>query len=369
MYSHSVTVPEVRMSSEKIVAVGMSGGVDSSVAAALLLKKGYRVVGLTMAIWDGSIKLSEGIKHSCYGPGEEEEIETVQKICGELGIPHHVVDLKKEYHDEVISYFKREYLAGRTPNPCVMCNYRMKFGFLIEKAKHAGVDFDYFATGHYVRAVKENGEYYLKKALDTAKDQTYFLQGINKEIIGNIIFPLGEMKKEEVRSIAREIGLEVADRPESQDFIAGEYGQIFEEESLKEGDIVNESGVVLGRHKGIVHYTVGQRKGLGISNPDPLYVLRIDAKNNKVIVTDKGQLFGSELTASSFNYLLPGKPPEEFRAHARIRQKHKEAAALITMLSEDRIRVRFDQPQLSITPGQAVAIYEGETLAGGGTID
>jgi tRNA-uridine 2-sulfurtransferase len=357
------------MSELKTVAVGMSGGVDSSVAAALLLKKGYKVIGVTMAIWDGSIKLVEGIKHSCYGPGEEEEIETVKKICSSFGIPHFTVDLKKEYHKEIISYFKREYLAGRTPNPCVMCNYRMKFGFLIEKARLSGVKFDHFATGHYVRAVKENGEYVLKKALDASKDQTYFLQGIKREIIKDLIFPLGELTKENVRQIAREMGLEVAERAESQDFIAGEYGQLFDNDKLPHGDIVNEKGEILGRHRGIVHYTVGQRKGLGISNPTPLYVLRIDAGKNKVVVTDKEHLFSNKLTASNFNYLLSGEPPSKFKVKARIRQKHKEADAIVEMMEKNRIRVVFDDPQLSITPGQAVALYKDDILMGGGLID
>ncbi len=354
---------------KETVAVGMSGGVDSSVAAALLLRNGYNVVGLTMAIWDGSIKLEAGIKHSCYGPGEEEEIETVKKICADLDIPHFTVDLKKEYHQEVLDYFKREYLSGRTPNPCVMCNYRMKFGFLIEKAKLSGVEFDRFATGHYVRTVEKDGNFYLRKAFDVSKDQTYFLQGIKKEIIKDLIFPLGEMKKEEVREVAREIGLEVAERPESQDFIAGEYAQIFEDHKFQEGDIIDESGKVIGRHRGIVHYTVGQRKGLGISNPTPLYVLRVDAKNNRIIVTDKKHLFSNKLTASNFNYLLPGTPPPELKAKARIRQKHKESPANISFHSENKITVLFDDPQLSITPGQAVALYDDEILIGGGIID
>ncbi len=351
------------------VAVGMSGGVDSSVAAALLLKKGYKVKGLTMAIWDGSINLPDGMKHSCYGPGEDEEIETVKRICSDLGISHEVIDLKKEYKQEVLSYFKKEYMAGRTPNPCVMCNYRMKFGFLIEKAKVSGVDFDYFATGHYVRVVKSNGDYYLKKALDISKDQTYFLQGLRRDILKELLFPLGEMRKDDVRDIAREIGLEVAERPESQDFIAGDYSKIFDKDDFTEGDIVDDNGKVLGRHKGIIHYTVGQRKGLGISSPKPLYVLKIDACSNRIIVTDKEQLFSKELTASGFNYLMADNPPERLRCYARIRQKHKESPANVFVIGKNKIKVIFDEPQLSITPGQSVALYDGDILAGGGIID
>lgn len=355
---------------KKKVAVGLSGGVDSAVAAAILVRQGYDVTGITMSIWDGSMKLEEGPKHSCYGPGEDEEIETAGKISEKLGIPYKVFDLKKEYQDEVIQYFRREYLAGRTPNPCVMCNYRMKFGFLLEKAKNAGVDFDYFATGHYARIIEENGGYFIKKALDGSKDQTYFLQGLRRELLKSIIFPLGEMTKPMVREEARKIGLEVAERPESQDFIAGgDYSQIFANDKLKEGDIVDESGKVLGRHKGIVHYTVGQRKGLGISNETPLYVMMVDPKKNRVVVTDKENLFSNGLAASSFNLLMPESPGKEFRAYARIRQKHKEAPATVTLLGEDKIRIIFDEPQISITPGQAVALYDNDILIGGGIIE
>ncbi len=354
---------------KKTVAVGMSGGVDSSVTAALLLEKGYNVTGLTMSVWDGSLNISENIKNSCYGPGEDEEIEAVKKFCAGLGIRHEVVDLKKEYKEEVIRYFKREYMSGRTPNPCVMCNHRMKFGALIEKAEDSGLDFDFFATGHYVRKVEDSGSFYLKKAVDSGKDQTYFLQGLRRETLKRLLFPLGELKKEKVRVIAREMGLDVAERPESQDFIAGEYSQVFKEENLPEGEIVNEKGEVLGHHKGIIHYTVGQRKGLGISNPEPLYVLKIDAGKNRIVVTEKKQLFSRKFTASSFNYMLPGTPPDKFRAKAKIRQKHKEAPAEIKRIGEQKIKVAFDEPQLSITPGQAVALYDGEILMGGGTIE
>ncbi len=354
----------------KKAAVGLSGGVDSAVAAAILVRQGYDVTGITMSIWDGSMKLEEGPKHACYGPGEDEEIETAAKISEKLGVPYRVFDLKKEYQEEVIQYFRREYLAGRTPNPCVMCNYRMKFGFLLEKARLSGLEFDYFATGHYARIVEEDGNFFIKKALDGSKDQTYFLQGLRRELLGKIIFPLGEMTKPMVREEARRIGLEVAERPESQDFIAGgDYSQLFANDNLKEGDIVDESGRVLGRHKGIVHYTVGQRKGLGISNETPLYVLMVDPKKNRVVVTDKEHLFSKGLTASSFNLLIPQKPDNEFRAFARIRQKHKEAPATVTMVDENNIKIIFDEPQLSITPGQAVALYDGDILIGGGIIE
>jgi len=352
------------------IAVGMSGGVDSSVAAAQLVQAGHRVIGITMAIWDGSVILAEGVKHACWGPGEDEEIETAARIAEKLGIPFHVIDLKKEYRAEVVEYFRREYLAGRTPNPCVRCNHRMKFGFLLDRAREQGLKFDHFATGHYARVVTENGRVLLKKARDAAKDQSYFLQFLTREQLATVLFPLGDKTKQEVRAAARELGLTVADRPESQDFIAGgDYGPLFKPGESREGDIVDERGKVLGRHRGIVHYTIGQRRGLGVDGGKPLYVTAIDAKQNRIVVTDKGHLFGRGLIAGQVNWLGIDRPAKEFKALARIRQKHAEAPATVTPLDTGTVRIEFDEPQLSITPGQAVVLYDGDTVLAGGIIE
>jgi len=359
------------LNKEKItVAVGMSGGVDSSVAATILKKKGYNVIGITMEIWDGAIEVQESRKHACYGPGEDEDIEEATKVCEQLDIPYHVFDLKKEYKEHVLEYFREEYLAGRTPNPCVVCNHRLKFGFLIDRAREAGLKFDYFATGHYAQIEKEVDNYRLKKARDLSKDQTYFLKSLTSEQLENIIFPLGDMLKTEVRQIAEEMELVVADRIESQDFIAGgDYSPLFSVDEIKPGDIVNDKGEILGQHKGIIHYTVGQRKGLGISHDTPLYVLRVDAEKNRVIVTDKENLFASGLIASDVHLNISGEVRDPVRIKARIRQKHKEADASITRMEDNKVKVIFENPQLSVTPGQSVVFYQNDIVLGGGIIE
>ncbi|HNT26980.1 MAG TPA: tRNA 2-thiouridine(34) synthase MnmA [bacterium] len=355
-------------SSRAVIAVGMSGGVDSSVAAALLVAAGHRVVGVTMAIWDGSTAVAEGSKHACFCAGEEEEIATAARVAERIGIPFHVIDLRQEYRAEVLDHFRREYLAGRTPNPCVRCNHLMKFGFLLERARAQGLSFDRFATGHYARVVPGADRLFLKKAYDTAKDQSYFLQFLTRDQLGSVLFPLGEKTKGEVRETARRLGLPVAERPDSQDFIAGDYGILFSPEEAPPGDIVNEKGALLGRHRGIVHYTVGQRRGLGVDGGKPLYVTAIDARNNRIVVTDKDHLFGRGLVAGQVNWLGMDRPDRPFRAHARIRQKHSEAPATVIPRDDGTITVRFDEPQLSITPGQAVALYADDTVLAGATI-
>ena len=242
------------------VAGGLSGGIDSSIAAALLKEKGYDVVGITMKTFDASMPVTEFVKHACFGPGEQEDIKAAAGICRKLGIPFHVIDLKDEFRDHVIEYFRSVYLAGRTPNPCVVCNRRLKFGFLLEKAKAMGVDFEFFATGHYAQRLESGGRFLLKRAADLSKDQTYFLYALTPEQLSHTLFPVGEYTKPQVREMARSLGLETADRPESQDFVSGtDYSYLFNEEEIKEGDIVDEKGNILGRHRGIIHYTVGQR--------------------------------------------------------------------------------------------------------------
>lgn len=352
------------------VAVGLSGGVDSSVAAALLKEKGYSVIGITMEIFDGSIAVEEAARHACYGPGEEEDVAAATAVCEKLDIPYFVFDLRREYRKHVIDYFKSEYLVGRTPNPCIVCNRRLKFGFMLEKAKAAGIDFQYFATGHYARIEKYDDRFVLKKAVDTIKDQTYFLYGLTQQQLAHTIFPLGTYTKDRVREIAQSFGLETANRPESQDFIAGrDYSPLFTEAEIRPGDIVDEDGCLLGKHRGIIHYTVGQRRGLGIASDRPLYVMDIDADKNRLIVGAKKNLFSKGLIASDLNFLALESLKQPYEVKARIRLRHTAAEATVYPDLKDTVKVLFKEPQTAITPGQSVVFYRDDTVFGGGVIE
>lgn len=352
------------------VAVGLSGGVDSSVAAYILKEKGYDVIGITMEIFDGSVPVKESEKHACYGPGEKKDIEGAASICEKLEIPFHIIDLRKEYRKHVIDYFKNEYLAGRTPNPCVVCNHRLKFGFLLEKAKEAGIDFEFFATGHYAQVEESGGRFLLKKARDLSKDQTYFLYALTPAQLSQTLFPLGAYTKQEVREIARPLGLETADRLESQDFMAGrDYSPLFNDEEVKEGHLVDEKGNILGKHNGIIYYTVGQRRGLGIASDRPLYVVKIDAEKNCIVVSDKEKLLSQGLIAKDLNLIAIERLDRPYRVKAKIRLQHREADATVFPHENDKAEVIFVEPQMSVTPGQSAVFYSDETVFGGGIID
>jgi tRNA-specific 2-thiouridylase len=353
------------------VAVGLSGGVDSSVAAALLKKQGYDVIGITMAVYDGSVNpIIKGAKHACYGPDEQEDLDMTELICKKLDIPFHVIDLKKEFRTHVIEYFKSEYLTGRTPNPCVVCNRELKFGFLLDKAKRAGIDFDFFATGHYARIDKLHDRYLLKRPIDLSKDQTYFLYALKQDQLSRILFPVGEYKKKQIREIARSLSLKSADNPESQDFISGnDYTPLFHKGEVKEGDIIDESGMAIGRHKGIIHYTLGQRRGLGIASERPLYVTKIDADNNRIIVSHKEDLFSKSLIASDLNLISMQTMDKDYSVRAKIRLNHKAVQAIVAPHENDKVKVVFNEPQLAITPGQSVVFYSDDMVLGGGIIN
>jgi len=358
------------MNHRKRIAVGMSGGVDSSVTAALLKKEGYDVVGITMAIFDGAPLGKRTGRHACYGPDEKEDIDLAGAICNRLGIPFYVIDLKKEYREHVIDYFRREYCAGRTPNPCIVCNRHIKFGFLLQKAMEAGINFDIFATGHYAQIVGAGEHHFLGKAIDRAKDQSYFLYALTPAQLARTIFPLGSMTKMEVRELARKMGLKNADRHESQDFVGEEhYSILFGNEDACEGDIVDEEGNLLGKHRGIINYTIGQRRGLGISSNVPLYVTRIESEHNRLVVGEWHCLFSKGLIASDVNLTAMEKTDFPLRAKVKIRVRHKEADATIYAQDGNRVKILFDEPQMSVTPGQSAVFYADDMVLGGGVIE
>jgi len=352
------------------VAVAMSGGVDSSVAAALLKEKGYEVIGVTMKVWDGETLPANGTRHACYGPGEEEDLEDARKVAQVLGIPLNIFNLRQEYKIEVLDYFCHEYLSGRTPNPCIRCNRRVKFDALLEKARDTGIEFDYFATGHYARVEHDESRsrYLLKKAKDMAKDQSYFLFALSQEQLSNSLFPLGNHTKEEVRKMARDLELGIDDKLESQDFFAGDYSSLLGKVA-RPGPILNKEGEILGEHRGIPFYTIGQRKGLAISSKEPLYVTAIDQEKNVIVVGPKEEVYGDELVAMELNWIAIQELSRPVDVKAKIRYLHKEAEAMVIPLDEDKVHVKFKEPQMAITPGQAVVFYDDDIVIGGGAIE
>ena len=353
------------------IAVAMSGGVDSSVAAALLKEQGYQVTGVMMKIWDGPDSPGDGenVRHGCYGPGEAEDIADAEKVARIIDIPFYVFDLTEEYKTEVLKYFRLEYLAGRTPNPCVRCNRSLKFGALVHRIEHSGIDFDYLATGHYARTEYDNirQRYLLKKARDLDKDQSYFIAMLSQEQLARALFPIGEYTKAEVRKLAADFGLNVADKAESQDFVTGGYSSLLPE--TPPGPIMDRAGNVLGEHPRNATYTIGQRRGLGLSRHDPMFVIDIEPEQNAVIVGGKEDLYHDELIASGLNWVAIDTPSKPVRIEAKIRYRHKEAMAEITPLREGKVRVKFGQPQMAITPGQTVVFYQDDVVIGAGTIE
>lgn len=353
------------------IAVGMSGGVDSAAAAALLKQAGHAVTGIFMKIFDESMFFPESAGHACFGPGGEDDAAAAEEICKKLGMPFHVVDLKGEYKRNVLDYVTAAYVEGKTPNPCVVCNRKLKFGVLLDRAWATGVAFQMFATGHYARIVQSGRRYLLKRGMDPSKDQSYFLYGLTQMQLSRILFPLGAFSKERVRQMAASLGLADGVRPESQDFAAGgDYASLFRPEQVQPGDIVDKNGNILGRHKGIIHYTVGQRKGLGIAAPKPLYVVRLEVDRNQVVVSDqKEDLYARGLIAGGLNWIavqgLDGLRP----ATVKIRLNHKAAAATVSPLEEHYVRVEFKDPQASVTPGQSAVFYDQDTVLGGGVIE
>lgn len=359
------------MSSKKVM-LGMSGGVDSSVAAAILLQQGYEVIGVTLQIWQD---MDEEMKKSEGGCCSLSAVDDARRVANKLGIPYYVLNFKDIFNKTVIEYFKEEYFKGRTPNPCIACNRHVKWQAMLDKAVAMGID--YIATGHYAKVMLDpaSGRYILKKSVTDKKDQTYALYNLTQEQLGRTLMPVGDYSKEQIREIAKEIGLSVATKPDSQEicFINdNDYGRFLSENSDKKivsGKFVDSKGNVLGTHKGIVHYTVGQRKGLGIAFGKPMFVVALDAENNRVILGDDNEVFSDTLTASDLNFISIERPVDGMRVNAKIRYSAKEAPATIHIIDGQKIRVVFDTPQRAITPGQSVVFYNGDIVVGGGTID
>ena len=392
LYSRTVVAAK-----KQRVICGMSGGVDSSATAALLQEQGYDVVGITLKLWpQDCVNRAED---KCCGP---QAVTDARSVCHKLGIPYYLIDESAEFQKHVIQYFADEYKAGRTPNPCVMCNQNLKFGRLIDRANQLGADF--IATGHFARiesataplnelsrrrreeshsnSPAENQRlvtlsptrYLLKRGLDLRKDQSYFLFSLRQDQLARALFPLGEKTKSDTREVARHCNLKTADKEESMEicFVPdNNYGGFLQSANLVQkhrGEIVNLQGHVLGHHDGIEFYTIGQRKGLGLSTPQPLYVIELDAENNRVVVGDDTALDRDEFTVQNCNWIPFENPPASIEVTAKIRYNHPGTSATVTPLEQGRARVKLHTPQRAVTPGQASVFYQDDLVVGGGWI-
>jgi tRNA-specific 2-thiouridylase len=355
---------------KKKVIVGLSGGVDSSVAAYLLKQKGYDVTGVTMSIWDGKPGVVPTGKHACYGPDENEEIGEARELAGILDIPYRVIDCSQRYKTMVLDYFREEYLSGRTPNPCVKCNQLIKFGMLPDLARLEGIDFDYFATGHYAKVEwdEKRKRYLLKKGIDPRKDQTYFIYRLTQEQLSKVLFPVGNMSKQEVREIAAKINIPLSEKEESQDFYSGDYKDLLDISDLP-GDIVDRRGNVLGSHNGFWNYTIGQRKGLGVAYSEPLYVLSVDKDKNQVVVGIRDEVMNSSFIVNDLNWIAFESLQEPMEVSVKIRSAQNAAFAEIEPTGPDSVKVTFQIPHDGITPGQSAVFYQDDLVLGGGVIN
>ncbi len=350
------------------VVVAMSGGVDSSVAAALLKQQGYDVIGMMLRLWSEPGKENS---NRCCTP---DSMALARRVAAKLDIPFYVVDAKEIFRDTVVQYFLDGYAAGQTPNPCLLCNRQIRWTFLLEHALALNADF--MATGHYVRQrTTDTGRYELLRAVDSSKDQSYVLHVLTQEKLAKALFPLGEYPKSEIRQIAESLNLPVYKRPDSQDlcFLAGEDYRNFIQrnaaEMLVPGEIITQEGETLGQHNGLANYTIGQRKGLGVSSPVPLYVLGKNVSTNALMVGEADELGTHELIAKDVNWMSGEAPKETFRAQVKIRYTAKEVWAQVTPIESGRqAMVQFDAPQRDVTPGQAAVFYSSEVLVGGGII-
>ncbi|MDE1162084.1 MAG: tRNA 2-thiouridine(34) synthase MnmA [Acidobacteriaceae bacterium] len=373
--------PLVTDTAAETIAVAMSGGVDSSAVAAMLAAQGYRIVGLTLQLWNqrrlaGREGMPESVQGRCCSI---DDVYDARRVAEQLSIPYYLVNAQERFEDEVVRPFVDEYLAGRTPIPCTLCNNHLKFDQLLVTAR--GIGADKIATGHYARNRfdDERNRWVMSRPADKSKDQTYFLFGLTQEQLARTLFPLGEMQKPAVRAMAADQGLELAQKPDSQEicFIpGGSYSQFLRaylDEQGRElpdsaGELVASNGDVLGQHEGIHAFTVGQRKGLGISAPNPLYVLKIHPGSHQVEVGEDEQLYSRTLHANRLNWVSIAEPGEPIRVDIKIRHRHEPAPATLRVTGPDTIEATFDEPQRAITPGQSAVFYQGDEVAGGGWI-
>lgn len=348
--------------------IAMSGGVDSSVAALLTLEQGYSCIGSTMKLYENATAGIAAGRTCC----SLNDVEDARSVAFKLGMPYYVFNFKDAFKEQVIDRFVEAYENGITPNPCIDCNRYMKFEKLYERAKLLGCD--KLVTGHYARIEKQDGKFVLKKAVDLSKDQSYVLYSLNQEQLAHLLFPLGELQKTETRKIADAHGFINANKPDSQDicFVPdGDYAKVIKLQTGKDypcGAFKNKKGEILGQHKGILHYTIGQRKGLGIAYNEPLYVCQICPLENIVILGKNRDLFSKEALIENFNWIAGAPPAQEFSCAAKIRYRQQEQPAKVKVLDDKRIQITFEEPQRAVTPGQAAVLYSGDVVLGGGEI-
>lgn len=355
---------------KKKALIAMSGGVDSSVAAYLMNEKGFECIGATMKLYQNE-QLNVSKEHTCCSL---DDVEDARNVAISMGMPHYVFNFSERFNEEVIEKFIKAYENGITPNPCIECNRHLKFEYLYNRAKELG--YNYVVTGHYsiIEYSDEMKRYILRKAVDPTKDQSYVLYSMTQDMLAHTLFPLGGMTKTQVREIALEHNFVNAAKHDSQDICfvpEGKYADFIENYTKKqypEGDFVDTNGNVLGKHKGIIRYTVGQRKGLGLSLKQPMYVKNVCPEDNTVILSTNEELFSSSLDANDINLITVDEITKPLRVKAKVRYKHEEQWATVTQTGEDTIHVEFDEPQRAITKGQAVVLYDGDIVVGGGTI-
>lgn len=357
------------MSKEKVV-VGMSGGVDSSVAAYLLLKAGYDVIGVTMQIWQDEDIEVQSANSGCCGLSA---VDDARRVANKLGIPYYVMNFKEEFTNSVIDYFVEEYQNGYTPNPCIACNRYVKWESLLDRSLSIGAK--YIATGHYAKITKlENGRYTLQESVTADKDQTYALYNLTQDQLAHTLMPVGEYTKDEIRKIAKEIDLRTHNKPDSQEicFIPdNNYAKFISEYTKKEqeeGNFINSDGQVIGRHKGIINYTIGQRRGLNLSMGHPVFVLAIRPETNEVVIGNSDEVYSDKLYANDLNFMSIPDLEGDMKVTGKIRYSHKGSTCTIRKVADDKIECIFDEPQRAITPGQAIVFYDKDIVVGGGTI-